>query len=291
METLASGYGLLEGPVWDQDRGLIFADTANGGVYLHRPNGQVATVARHRRGIGGIVRHRAGGLIVSGRNVAYKGGLGDETTVLIERDGPGGLVGFNDMAADDAGRVYVGVLGFRPTATELSGIGGDGKPAPLMLIELDGTTRVVQNGVKLSNGLSFSPDGNTLYHADSGDQTVYRYDVDPEGSLHDKRPFARVADGLPDGLATSADGDIWVAVAHGGRVLRLSSTGTVRQEISFPVPMVTSLCFGGTDMKEVFVVSGSDGTGRADAGSIFRFRSDVPGTPVGIADVTLGKSS
>lgn len=286
METLITGYGLLEGPVWDADRGLIFADTANGGVYRLGSNREVTPVALHRRGIGGIVRHSDGGIVVSGRNVAYKAsGLEAATTVLIDQDESQGLIGFNDMVADRTGRLYVGALGFRPTETPLSGIGGNSRTAPLMLLDLDGTTRIVQRDVKLSNGLCFSPDGDILYHADSGDQTIYRYDVDADGSLHERRPFAQVSHGLPDGLATTVDGDIWVAIAHGGKVIRLSPVGSVRQEIEFPVPMVTSLCFGGPDMMDVFVVCGSDGTGRSDAGSVFRLRSETAGTAVGVAAV------
>jgi gluconolactonase len=58
-------------------------------------------------------------------------------------------------------------------------------------------------------------------------------------------------------------------------------------EIEFPLPMITSLCFGGDDMRDVYVVSGSDGAGRSDAGSIFRFRSDVPGLKITPARVRV----
>ena len=73
MDKLAEGYGLIEGPVWDTGRGLLFSDVPNGGVYCLGAGGQVTTVVEHRRGIGGMALHADGGLIVSGRNVAYKG--------------------------------------------------------------------------------------------------------------------------------------------------------------------------------------------------------------------------
>jgi gluconolactonase len=78
-----------------------------------------------------------------------------------------------------------------------------------------------------------------------------------------------------------------VGVAHAGQVVVFESNGKLRSRIDFPVPMVTSLCFGGDDMRDVFVASGSDGSGRLDAGTIFRLRSDVPGITVAPARVKL----
>src|SRR4030095_483848 len=93
MEKLAEGYGLIEGPVWDARRGLLFSDVPNGGVYCLGAGGQVTTVVEHRRGIGGMALHADGGLIVSGRNVAYKGPARPETVPLLDREGGGGLGG------------------------------------------------------------------------------------------------------------------------------------------------------------------------------------------------------
>ncbi|GIX47958.1 MAG: hypothetical protein KatS3mg131_2169 [Candidatus Tectimicrobiota bacterium] len=66
MEPLATGYTLIEAPVWDAERGLFFSDVLRGGVYLLSPAGTVATVVPGRRGIGGMALHAAGGLVVGG---------------------------------------------------------------------------------------------------------------------------------------------------------------------------------------------------------------------------------
>jgi D-xylonolactonase len=287
MEMLKSGFGLLEAPIWDSDLGLLFADTDRGGILCLNKDLDVSTIVPHRRGIGGAVRHADGGIVVSGRNVAYKSPGKAETVVLMQNDSSRGIVGFNDITTDSRGRIYAGALGFVPTHTPMSGIGGNSRSAPLFLIDLDGSARPVFPDVKLTNGLGFSPDGSVLYHADSGDQRVYRFDVSPDGSLSNRRPFMSVTAGLPDGLAVSEDGAIWVAIAHGGRILRFSSDGVLEAQIEFPVPMITSLCFGGDDMRDVYVVSGSDGTGRSDAGSIFRLRSDVPGVKIARAQIPI----
>ena len=114
METLTEGYGLIEGPVWVPGRGLMFSDVLFGGVYCLGPQNRVEQVFPHRRGIGGMSLHDAGGLVISGRNIAYKSFAGGDTVVLFERDEENGLVGFNDITTDAVGRVYAGGLGSRP---------------------------------------------------------------------------------------------------------------------------------------------------------------------------------
>ena len=67
MEKLIDGYGLIEGPVWDPSRGLIFSDVINGGAKCLAADGAVTTVIKHRRRMGGMALHADGGMIVSGR--------------------------------------------------------------------------------------------------------------------------------------------------------------------------------------------------------------------------------
>ena len=114
MEALAEGYGLIEGPVWVPDRGLMFSDVLGGGVFCLRGSGDVEEVFQHRRGIGGMSLHQSGGLVVSGRNISFKDFSSSETKVLLERDEAQGLVGFNDITADDAGRNYSVGFGSSP---------------------------------------------------------------------------------------------------------------------------------------------------------------------------------
>jgi gluconolactonase len=267
--------------------GLMFADTQRGGAFRITPAGKVVTVFEHRRGIGGMAWHESGGLVISGRNIAYKGQAEAGTVVLLENDPGNGIVGFNDLTTDAKGRIYAGALGFVPTDTELSGVGGAQKGAPLFLIELDGRARQVQLDIKITNGLGFSPDGTRLYHADSGERTVFVYDVLQDGALTARRIFAVTPEGLPDGLAVAADGSVWVGIAHAGQVKVFEAGGELRTCIDFPLPMVTSLCFGGADMRDVYVTTGSDGSGRDDAGTVFRLRADVPGLAVSPARVKL----
>jgi len=226
-------------------------------------------------------------VVVSGRNVAYKALIGqpgaDQTKVLLANDPANGMTGFNDLTTDAAGRIYVGSLGFRVTEHEDVGA----KPAFLHVIELDGSSRIVARDVHLTNGLGWSPDGKRLYHSDSLHHIVKVYDLQSDGSLSQPRVFATTNFGLPDGLAVAEDGSVWLAVAHGSAVCRFAADGTELQRIEFPVPMVTSLCFGGDDLRHLYVVSGSHGA-HADVGAcVYRLPTEVPGLPRALARVAL----
>jgi len=284
MERLATGYGLIEGPLWIPARGLLFSDVLNGGVFCLDDAGSVSTVFEHRRGVGGMALHAAGGLIVSGRNISYKPFDGGATVTVLDRDPDAGNVGYNDLTTDAAGRIYAGSLGTSPVFES------DGKPAAgdLWLIDLDGSSRVVGHEIWLTNGLGFSPDGRWLYHSDSAVRTVWRYAVHDNGDLGEKAPFVECASGVPDGLVVAEDGSVWVALAGGGHgVAVYGSDGAQRSFLRIPEPMCTSVCFGGPDLRDLYVVSGSDGSGRKDAGSVYRQRVEVAGLAVAPARVRL----
>lgn len=284
MEMLTEGYGLIEGPLWLADRGLLFSDVLNGGVFCLAADGAVTEVFAHRRGIGGMAYHAQGGLLVSGRNISYKGFDGGATRTLIEQDESVGLVGFNDITTDSAGRLYAGSLGASP-------VFDDGRPAAsgdLYMIDLDGSVSKVGEDVRLTNGLGFSPDGRTLYHSDSARRAVCCYAVHDDGSLGQKDTFVVTENGAPDGLVVSADGAVWVALAGGGHgVAVFEPNGQQREHIRIPHPMCTSVCFGGDDLTELYIVSGSEGLEGDQRGAVFRTTTSVPGLPVAAAQIAL----
>ena len=281
MQRLTSGYGLVEGPLWVPGRGLLFSDVHGGGVFAVDEADDVSTVFAHRRGIGGMALHEQGGVVVGGRNIAFKRFDGGDTVVLLDRDPEHGNVGYNDLATDAAGRIYVGSLG-SPVFEAGEQIAGN-----LHLIDLDGSSRIVAEDVLLTNGLGFSPDGKTLYHSDSRRQTVYRYDAAPNGDLGPKQLFAKTPNGAPDGLAVAQDGSVWVAVAGGSVVSVFNSDGSLRENIEVPMPMVTSLCFGGDDLRDLYVVTGSDGVEGDRQGAVYRLRAATAGLPAPLARIAI----
>ena len=282
MQQLATGYGLIEGPVWDSSRGLYFSDVLNGGVFLLDRADQVSVAVPKRRGIGGMALHASGGLVVGGRDIAVVGRADGTTHQLLAQDAIPGATGFNDLTTDQAGRVYVGSLAFRV-------FGGDPpKPGHLHVIDLDRSMRTVSDGVMLTNGLGFSADGKLLYHCDARSGLVRVYDAKPDGSVGPWRTFATLADGgVPDGLKVASDGSVWVADAHVGRVVVFNPDGTHRRDVPVPLPMVTSLCFGGDDLRDLYVVTGSRGGPSENCGSVFRTKVEVPGLALHPARVAV----
>ena len=283
MQALTQGYGLIEGPVWDEGRGLLFSDVLFGGVFALDAGGGVSTVFEHRRGIGGMALHAAGGLVVSGRNISFKGFEGGATVMLLDRDPDNGNVGYNDIAADAAGRIYAGSLGASPVFED----GREPRAGNLHLVDLDGSCRIVAQDVQLTNGLGFSPDGQTLYHSDSGRRTVFCHRVREDGGLGEKTPFVQTARGAPDGLVVSEDGAVWVALAGGGAVGVYEADGALREYVEIPQPMATSVCFGGADLKDLYIVSGSEGVAGDKEGAVYLHRSAVAGLPVPLARVRI----
>ena len=282
MEELATGFGLVEGPTWLKDKGLLFSDVTRGGVYLLNGSNEISTIVEHRRGIGGIAIHEENGLIVGGKNIAYKSFTDDKTTILLSNDVTVAALGFNDLTTDSKGRVYVGSVAFKVFSND------EMIPGHLHVIDVDGSVRTISDGVMLTNGLGFSPDGRTLYHADARDAVVRQYEVSRDGNVTDWKPFVQTNNGHPDGLAVAEDGSIWIAMAYGSRVDVFESNGALRESLPVPLPMVTSVCFGGPDLKDLYVVTGSRGGPSDICGTIFRTRVDVPGLPMSEAKVSLG---
>jgi gluconolactonase len=275
MRELATGYGLIEGPVWDPSKGLYFSDVLGGGIHLLDRHDKVSLAVPKRRGIGGMALHADGGLVAGGRDIVHVSLADHSMKVLLDQQAAGNAVGFNDLTTDAKGRVYVGSIAFAIFKGE------EPKPGNLYVIDLDGSTRQVSDGILLTNGLGLSPDGRLLYHADAGRGLVRVYDVHDDGSVGHWRAFAAMGpSSVPDGLKVAADGSVWVADAHGGRVAVFGADGRHRRDIPVPLPMVTSLCFGGDDLRDLYIVTGSRGGPSESCGTIYRLRSDVAGLPL-----------
>ncbi|MDB5687965.1 MAG: hypothetical protein JWR77_2554 [Rhizorhabdus sp.] len=274
LETISTGHALLEGPVWSPELGLLVADAIVGGVHAYKPGAEPELVVPHRRGIGGMALHENGAVIIGGRNLAMKRPASegdDSTTVLLENDPENDIIGYNDLAVDAVGRIYIGSLAFVAATTR------EGKPGKLHLIDLDGSTRVVAEDILLTNGLGFSPDGKTLYHSDSLRHVVYAYDVAADGGLNNRRNFVTTTGGMPDGLVVDSAGTVWVAEPNSGLVVGYSAAGEKNGDIAIPVPMVTSMCFGGEDLRDLYIVSGSEGQDTDRGAGIYKLRVEVPG--------------
>jgi gluconolactonase len=269
LETLSYGYGLLEGPRVDGAGNLFFSDVTNGGVFCRAPEGTITTVVPRRRGVGGIALHANGGVVVSGKDVCHvREGV---TRVLFRSDD---IPGFNDLFTDGAGRVYIGSLRSNPFKS------GPRIPGELWRIDSQGNVARLYGEVGLTNGIGFSPDGRLLYHADSAAQQILVHELTPNGQAVNRRVFAEVSLGVPDGLAVDEAGGVWIAVYEGGCVARYTPDGQLDRKIEVPAKAVTSLCFGGKDRCDLYIVTADNTEAPERKGTIFCTRSEVPGLSV-----------
>lgn len=275
IEFLASGYGLIEGPRVDPADNLYFTDVHNGGVYRRAPNGDIETVIPKRRGVGGIALHRDGGLVISGRNICHvKDG---NTRIIFDIED---VPGFNDLFTDQAGCVYTGSMRTSPFEPDLPRQMGE-----LYRITSEGKATELYGDVSLTNGIGFSPDGRTLYHSDTTRSHVIAHDIDEEGRPSNRRGLGESLGAHPDGLAVDEAGCIWFADYGGDCVQRIRPDGTPDMRIDVDAKQVTSLCFGGSDLRDLYITSADNTADPELGGSIFRTRVETPGLPAPLATI------
>jgi gluconolactonase len=267
FETCCAGYGLVEAPRADAAGACVFSDVLGGGVYRWTPDGAVATVVPKRRGVGGHVPHAAGGIVVSGRDVTH---VHDDVSRVVLA-APEGVLGFNDLTTDAAGRVYVGSL----RSPAFDG-GGPRIPGECHRIDVDGTASVFYGDVAFANGIGFAPDDRVLYHSSYSDRHVIAHDV-ADGRAVRRRIFATLPRGNPDGLAVDEAGCVWVACGDARGLARFTPAGTLDAFVAVPATFVASLCFGGADRRDVFVTTMGNTEDESRRGTLFRGRVDVPG--------------
>jgi sugar lactone lactonase YvrE len=185
---------------------------------------------------------------------------------------------FNDGRCDPHGRFVVGSMNERRDAADaaLYRLGSDFGLTPLL------------GGITISNGLAWSPDGRTMYHADTPARTVRAYDY-AAGSEAPANPrtFAQWhgETDRPDGATVDSAGNYWVAFYRGGKVVQLSPQGALLAEFAVPAMCPTMCAFGGPDLRTLYVTSArqmrdADELARLpQSGSVFAMRVDVPGLP------------
>lgn len=253
---------LGEAPHWDADSGrLLWCDIAGGRAFASDERGTELICQLGGRASAIVPRVAGGHLIAADTELVLLDAAGAEQGRIAVEDPAAGRC-LNDGAADAVGRFWIG------SAVQ------SGQPRSASIFRVDrGGCRRARAGVSTSNGLGWSPDGTLLYTVDTEPRRVHVCDFDPEsGDAGDPRPFARVADGLPDGLAVDAEGCVWLAVWGAGEVRRFSPRGTVIGRVRVPARKVSSCAFGGAGLRDLYITTAGGGASSPDeplAGSIF----------------------
>ena len=163
----------------------------------------------------------------------------------------------NDMVVHPNGNAYVGNFGFDFAHGEAY------QPADLVLVRPDGTAQTAATGLAFPNGMVITPDGNRLIVGETFGSGYQAFDIAADGTLSNKRQWAKIDGTFPDGCALDEDGGIWFADALGQQVLRVVEGGEVTDRV--PTPQGAFACMlGGPDGNTLYIV-GAPGPTPADA--------------------------
>jgi sugar lactone lactonase YvrE len=185
---------------------------------------------------------------------------------------------FNDGRTDRRGRFWAGTMNEKRDASS----------AALYRLDPDLTLRTMISGLTISNGLAFSPDDRTLYHADTPTRTVKRYDFDvATGGIGEASLLAKFTGETdrPDGGAVDSEGCYWSAFYRGGKVVRIAPDGRLLAEFALPALCPTMCAFGGPDLRTLYVTTAAQMRDADElaclpqSGGLFAMHVPVPGLP------------
>jgi sugar lactone lactonase YvrE len=276
LDVIAVKNILGEGPLWNAADGKFWWTDIQASR-LHRMDPrtrQVETVVTPERlGCFAFIAGEAGRILA-----AFESGVGvfdcaAGTVDWIARPEIRTGRRFNDGRVDAQGRFWIATM-----VEDAAQAGAES--ASLYRFDAKGGLSVQVGGVRIGNGLCVSPDGGTLYFADSPRQTIHAYHLDQAtGALSGRRLFAAVAEGYPDGAAVDAEGCVWSARWGAGQVVRHAPDGSVVEVLAVPVMHPTCVAFGGPDLRLMLITSAQDGAGEGDpdAGAVLIFESEVAG--------------
>jgi sugar lactone lactonase YvrE len=273
MRTLLAGRGLVESPRW-HGNSLYFSDWSAGEVVAVGLDGRSAVVAR----VASLPLCTA--WLPADRLVIVSSADG----LLLRREPDGTLVthadlgrpGWNDVVADGHGNVYVNGAGFNPMAGEAF------SPGFVFLAAADGSVRRVADDIAFPNGMAVTADNSTLIVADSYRHSLVAFDIDPYGELSNRRVWAELGDGVPDGICVDAHNAVWYADVPNQRCVRVAEGGTVLQRIELDRGGFACV-LGGPDRTTLFITAaqwrGMTESEKVTPGSgqVLATQVDVPG--------------
>ncbi len=266
---------LGESPAWDaKTQTLYWIDVLERRVYAGRK-----PILQLGHYVGCLAPRKHGGLVIAQRSGIWT--LDSDMKRLHKLTTPPREFRhnrFNDGKCDPRGRFVAGTMDHNEK--EASGALYSVTPA--------GNISRLLKGLRISNGMAWSPDGKTMYFTDTPTRQIRAFDYDlktgqianPRVIIHFEQTF-----GFPAGMTTDTDGNLWIAMWGGARVSQWRPDGTLLAQFGVPALNVTSCVFGGPAMNELFVTTamvGMDKTGFKrfpQAGAIFHMETNVTGMP------------
>lgn len=248
--VLPWGAQLGEAPVWHEaERALYWVDILHPAVYRFSPDKAQNAICQPGKIVSAILPASDGRLLVASQDgIEMLDFATGQTSPFADPEKDMRDNRLNDAKVGPGGAIWVGSM--RLDASKPTGA--------LYRVTGDGKVEQNERGISVSNGMGWSPDTRIFYFVDTVPGLIYAYDAEPgTGHIANRRVFASISEteGRPGGLTVDAEGGVWCAVWDGWRVNRYLPDGTFDRTIDLPVPRPTSLCFGGTDLKTLYITS------------------------------------
>ena len=267
---------LGEGPLWDyRQQQLFWVDIDGKRIHQLDLVTCIYTVFHIPVKVGVLGLRRSGGFVMATQNgFAFWQPETNEISYITDPEADKPLSRFNDGAVDRVGRFWAGSYG--------------AKNNHLYRLDADLSVQRLASGLKIPNGIGWSPDNRYLYFTDSMKHKIYRYEFELETGQIRKRITwvdSEKQPGVPDGLTVDQEGNVWSARWDGWCIDVYNPAGRQIDKISVPVPRPTSICFGGPDLRTLYITSAR---GDLDdqvlnqaplSGDLFRLEVEVQGLP------------
>ena len=247
LQTLMTGIAFGESPRWHDDR-LWFSDWGAQEIIAVDLEGESEVIVRVPSFPFCIDFLPDGRLLI----------VSASDRLLLRREPDGPLVThadlstlsehpWNDIVVDGRGNAYIGNIGFDFPEAEFA-------PGTLALVTPDGSARQVADGVAFPNGIVVTPDNSTLIVAESYANRLTAFDITADGSLSNRRMWAELGGGVPDGICLDAEDAVWYGDVPNKRCVRAREGGEVLQTIALDRGCFACM-LGGPDGKTLFMVA------------------------------------
>lgn len=268
---------LGEGPIWDQRRQeLIWLDVTSGKVLFFSPTKQSQYEVTFEKHIGSLALTESSDLVLAMRDgfARYSTNLKEFISSVRVLESPD--VRFNDGAVDRLGRFVAGTMGYQPSP----------KTGSLFSFTESSGFRTLIPEVGVSNGICWNENSTLMYYVDSLKNSIQLFDYDLiSGDISNPRVLVEFEEslGIPDGMTIDQEGNLWVAMWAGSKVLKVNPKGEIINSIALPVSKVTSVTFGGEKMQDLFITTARYELTAEElelqplSGSLFRVETDTFG--------------
>ena len=247
-QVLLAGLAIGESPRWHEGR-LWFSNWGTQEIIAVDLGGEGEVMARVPTTIPFSLDWLPDGrmLVVSGPEARLLRREPDGT--LVTHADLGGLPGvFNEIVVDGRGNAYVngGSFDFATGAGMESGL--------VALVRPDGSVQKVADNIAFGNGMAITEDGSTLIVAESWARRLSAFDIAADGGLSNRRVWADLGDGTPDGICTDAEGAVWYADVPNKRCVRVREGGEVLQTIGLDRGAFACM-LGGPEGRTLFMLA------------------------------------